>query len=195
MELNSVIRRNIETLRQKRAEDERLASGKDRLARRISRIAGSIGFVIFHGLVVVTWIVVNAGLVPLASPFDPTFVILATTASVEALFLSTFILISQNRAAEIADRRVDPEAAGSYVFRALLVPGLTLLWPLVLARWMGIAGEPAAGQPEKNEQRHLTAWTCLAVLVPAILIAAAIERRVNLPSPASQQISATQVRP
>ena len=91
--------------------------------------------------------------------------------------------------------RVDPEAAGSYVFRALLVPGLTLLWPLVLARWMGIAGEPGAGQPEKNEQRHLTAWTCLAVLVPAILIAAAIERRVNLPSPASQQISATQVRP
>jgi uncharacterized membrane protein len=50
---------------------------------------------------------VNLGLVPGAPVFDRTFVILATAASVEAIFLSTFVLISQNRAAEAADRRDD----------------------------------------------------------------------------------------
>jgi uncharacterized membrane protein len=50
---------------------------------------------------------VNIGLVPGAPKFDPTFVILATAASVEAIFLSTFVLISQNRSSAAADRRAD----------------------------------------------------------------------------------------
>ena len=41
-------------------------------------------------------------------PFDPfPFVMLAMAASVEAIFLSTFVLISQNRMAELADKRAD----------------------------------------------------------------------------------------
>lgn len=39
--------------------------------------------------------------------FDPTFVLLATEASIEAIFLSTFVLISQNRMGALADRRAD----------------------------------------------------------------------------------------
>lgn len=31
--------------------------------------------------------------------------------------------------------RLDPIARGAYVFRPLLIPGLALLWPLVLRRW------------------------------------------------------------
>ena len=31
--------------------------------------------------------------------------------------------------------RVDPAARGAYAFRPLLLPGLVLLWPLVLWRW------------------------------------------------------------
>ena len=53
------------------------------------------------------WVAVNAGLVPSVPRFDPTFVILATVASLEAIFLPTFVLISQNRAAKAADRRAD----------------------------------------------------------------------------------------
>lgn len=33
--------------------------------------------------------------------------------------------------------RVDASARGAYAFRPLLIPGLTLLWPLVLRRWRG----------------------------------------------------------
>ena len=31
--------------------------------------------------------------------------------------------------------RVDPSAVGAYAFRPLLLPGIVLLWPLVLLRW------------------------------------------------------------
>lgn len=31
--------------------------------------------------------------------------------------------------------RIDPSAHGAYAFRPLLLPGLTLLWPVVLWRW------------------------------------------------------------
>jgi uncharacterized membrane protein len=91
----------------KRSEQARQASAQERLAALITRFAGSMGFVYVHAAVVVGWIVVNLGLVPGVPAFDPTFVILATAASVEAIFLSTFILISQNRAAALADARAD----------------------------------------------------------------------------------------
>ena len=53
------------------------------------------------------WVLVNLGAVPGVSRFDPTFVVLAMLASVEAIFLSTFILITQNRMQAQADQRAD----------------------------------------------------------------------------------------
>jgi hypothetical protein len=35
--------------------------------------------------------------------------------------------------------RIDPASHGAYAFRPLLVPGLMLLWPLVLWRWAVLA--------------------------------------------------------
>jgi uncharacterized membrane protein len=64
-------------------------------------------FVYLHLLVYGAWIVANLGWVPGLSPWDPTFVMLAMVASVEAIFLSTFVLISQNRMMAAADRRDD----------------------------------------------------------------------------------------
>jgi uncharacterized membrane protein len=52
------------------------------------------------------WIVWNEGWLGL-KPFDPTLVILAMVASVEAIFLSTFVLISQNRMNAQADKRAE----------------------------------------------------------------------------------------
>jgi uncharacterized membrane protein len=51
--------------------------------------------------------VVNLGWVPGVPAWDPSFVVLAMVASVEAIFLSTFVLISQNRMAAAADKRAD----------------------------------------------------------------------------------------
>ena len=53
------------------------------------------------------WTLWNAKLICGLEPSDPTFVILATSAPVEAIFLSTFALISQNRQAKLADERAE----------------------------------------------------------------------------------------
>jgi uncharacterized membrane protein len=105
--LASVLERNIRALEERRRREEAEADGQTRIANAITRFTGSMTFVYLHLVLVGAWVAVNAGLIPGVPRFDPTFVILATWASVEAIFLSTFVLISQNRAAEAADRRAD----------------------------------------------------------------------------------------
>jgi uncharacterized membrane protein len=71
----------------------------------ITRFSGSMAFVYLHLVVVGLWIAANLGWVGGVRPWDPTFVVLAMIASVEAIFLSTFVLITQNRMAAENDRR------------------------------------------------------------------------------------------
>jgi len=103
--LNSALARNIQALRERQRREDETASLQDRLAGAVTTFTGSMTFVFVHLAIVAAWIAVNVGFVPGVARFDPTFVILATAASVEAIFLSTFVLISQNRAARAADRR------------------------------------------------------------------------------------------
>lgn len=102
--LNTILNRNIGALLEKRRAEQASATLEERLAQHITRWAGSMTFVYAHAAVLALWIAWNLGALGIA-PFDPTFVILATAASVEAIFLSTFILISQNRSAAMAERR------------------------------------------------------------------------------------------
>jgi uncharacterized membrane protein len=53
------------------------------------------------------WIVANLGWIPGVPRWDETFVVLAMIASVEAIFLSTFVLITQNRMAASAEKRAE----------------------------------------------------------------------------------------
>lgn len=106
-DFTSVLDRNINVLRQKRQDEDEKAGLQDRIADAITRFSGSMVFVYLHLALVGAWVAVNTGLIPSVRPFDPTFVILATIASVEAIFLSTFVLISQNRAAAEAERRAE----------------------------------------------------------------------------------------
>jgi uncharacterized membrane protein len=101
-----VLERNIEALLTRRREEERSRSLQERIADAVTQFAGSMFFVYLHLVVFGLWILINLGWTPLPE-FDPTFVVLAMFASVEAIFLSTFVLITQNRMAEQADRRAD----------------------------------------------------------------------------------------
>lgn len=104
--LARVMERNIEALLDKRRREEEAKGLQERLADRITAFTGSMPFVYLHLAGFSLWIVVNLGWTPL-QPFDPTFVILAMFASVEAIFLSTFVLITQNTMQAQADRRAD----------------------------------------------------------------------------------------
>ena len=98
--------RNIRALLERRRADDHQRGWQDRLADGITRFTGSMRFVYLHLLVFGSWIVVNLPWSPLPR-FDPSYVVLATVASVEAIFLSTFILITQNRITVEADKRAD----------------------------------------------------------------------------------------
>jgi uncharacterized membrane protein len=105
--LATVVERNIQALLEHRRDEEESRSSQERIADAITRFTGSMRFVYIHLVVFGLWIVINLGWIPGVPQFDRTFVVLAMLASVEAIFLSTFVLISQNRMAALADRRAD----------------------------------------------------------------------------------------
>jgi uncharacterized membrane protein len=105
--LGSVLERNIRALQERRAREQAAANFQERIAAKITRFTGSMGFVYLHLAVFGLWIAANLGLMPSIPQFDPSFVILAMAASVEAIFLSTFVLISQNQMAAAADKRAE----------------------------------------------------------------------------------------
>ena len=63
--------------------------------------------------------------------------------------------------------RDDTMARGAYGFRPLLVPGLVMLWPLVVWRVMAPLGEA-----HTFRRGHLVVWGWLAVLLPLVLLGA-----------------------
>src|SRR5213595_3191501 len=87
--LNSALIRNIRALQARREQEEEAASLQYRLADTITTFSGSMPFVYVHLAILAAGIVVNLGLIPGVPVFDKSFVILATAASVEAIFLST----------------------------------------------------------------------------------------------------------
>lgn len=105
--MQSALRDNIAALAERARHERRNAPLAARIADAITRFTGSMTFVVLHLVVYGLWILANVGWLPGVPRFDPTFVILASEASVEAIFLSTFVLISQNRMAAAADRRAD----------------------------------------------------------------------------------------
>jgi uncharacterized membrane protein len=105
--MNSALRDNIETLTKRAREEATNAPLSHRIADRITAFTGSMTFVALHLMLFGTWISANTVGLPPIPRFDPSLVILAMAASVEAIFLSTFVLISQNRMAATAKRSAD----------------------------------------------------------------------------------------
>ncbi len=105
-ELADVVDRNIRTLLERKRREDRAMRAEEKIADRVTRFTGSMRFVWVHVGIYGAWILINLGVLGLPR-FDPTFVLLAMVASVEAIFLSTFILIAQNRMSAQADRRAD----------------------------------------------------------------------------------------
>ncbi|HEU5019591.1 MAG TPA: DUF1003 domain-containing protein [Pseudolabrys sp.] len=140
--------RNITALMRRRVAEQRESSWQQRVAAAVTVFTGSMPFVYLHLVIVGLWIVVNLGWVPGVPQFDPTFVILAMAASVEAIFLSTFVLITQNRMAAEADKRADLDLQISL----LTEHELTQLASLVstIAERMGIP--PTASIDEVKEE-------------------------------------------
>jgi uncharacterized membrane protein len=91
-----------------RLEEEAIhgRSRAEHLADRVTRVAGSTPCVMLHTCWFGTWVVLNVGLIPRVAPFDPfPFNFLTLVVSLEAIFLTLLVLMSQNRMTKEADKR------------------------------------------------------------------------------------------
>ena len=67
--------------------------------------------------------------------------------------------------------RIDEDARGAYIFRPLLIPGVLVIWPLVLWRWWRIESQSA---PWAARYRAVRTNYGLAVIAMSIAIIAVI---------------------
>lgn len=105
--VNEAIERYIRTIVRMRLKAERQRSAEDRIADLITTFSGRMLFVYIHVVWFSVWILLNLGLFGL-EPFDPfPFGLLTMIVSLEAIFLSTFVLISQNRMTIQDEQRAD----------------------------------------------------------------------------------------
>ncbi len=151
LNMAGVVERNIEALLARRQREEQRRTIQDRMADAVTHFSGSMPFVYLHLLVFGTWIAVNLGWTPRLE-FDPTFVVLAMCASVEAIFLSTFVLISQNRMSAQADRRADLDLQISLLAEHEVTRLITLV--SAIAERVGIETAQDRELPELQQDVH-----------------------------------------
>jgi len=105
--LSKVLERNIRTLAYLRLQASRARGLQERLADTITTFSGRMVFVYVHIIWFGLWILLNTGRLGIP-PFDPfPYGLLTMIVSLEAIFLSTFVLISQNRLSEEAEGRAN----------------------------------------------------------------------------------------
>lgn len=97
---------NIRTVAELERKFDDKRSATDKISDLIAGFTGSIWFVALHILWFAAWFIINSGLVPGIPKFDPyPFILLAMIVSVEAVILSTFVLMKQNRMQRKTDQR------------------------------------------------------------------------------------------
>ena len=105
--LAKIIEKNIHTIINIRHVTAGQRTIEERIAGTITEFSGRMFFVYFHIIWFGIWVSLNLGFFGI-QPFDPyPFGLLTMIVSLEAIFLSTFVLISQNRLSVEADRRAD----------------------------------------------------------------------------------------
>ncbi|HWT01029.1 MAG TPA: DUF1003 domain-containing protein [Pyrinomonadaceae bacterium] len=107
---NDIVKKNTAAIAEMQRKVTEARSIGGRVADSITDFTGSLAFVYIHVVWFGLWILLNIGLVhiPHVSEFDPfPFGLLTMIVSLEAIFLSTFVLISQNRLAQASEKRAE----------------------------------------------------------------------------------------
>jgi uncharacterized membrane protein len=99
---------NIDAIRVwERAELSQRSPG-ERIGETITRTAANTWVIAAHAVWFGFWILANSDLIPGITPFDPfPFPLLTTAVSLEAIFLTLFVLASQNRMSRHSDKRAE----------------------------------------------------------------------------------------
>jgi len=107
--LADVVEKNIGMILKMRLDESSGKSMQEKVADAITTFSGTMAFVYVHAAFFAIWIIINTTPIlhmkQVPDPFPFNF--LTMTVSLEAIFLATFVLISQNRMGAAADKRAD----------------------------------------------------------------------------------------
>jgi uncharacterized membrane protein len=105
--VNRVINRNIGAIIRHRRKQLEKRSLQERIANIITDFSGTMIFVYIHITWFTIWVLLNTGRYGI-EPFDPfPYGLLTMIVSLEAIFLSTFVLISQNQMSKESENRAE----------------------------------------------------------------------------------------
>ncbi len=146
----TVLAENIEQLVASRREFESKKTGQDHLADLMTKFSGSMVFVYVHATWFAVWMIVNSGLFGFPAFDEFPFGLLTVIVSLEAIFLSTFVLVSQNRMGALADKRAELDVH----INLLAEHEVTELLVLVdaIAKHLGVASVDGRDLEELKEQ-------------------------------------------
>ncbi len=132
-------RRIIRSLKVK-ADAERTLSQK--LADWFTAKLGSIEFLIVNVVWFILWVFINSGVLGI-KPFDPfPFGLLTMIVSLEAIILATVVLISQNRAGQIADLREEMDLQVDEITEEEITKVLQMLGLIMKKKGIKIPNDP-----------------------------------------------------
>lgn len=104
--LDPITQRNIDDITRLEKQSAEKRSDGERWAEMVTRVAGGIPFIVLHLTWFTLWITLNLGIIPGVSAWDPfPFSFLTLVVSLEAIFLSLLVLMTQNRLTQDADKR------------------------------------------------------------------------------------------
>ena len=102
----TVARENIDAIARLQEHSVKKRSAFARACDQIAQVAARESFLIVHVIWFGAWLAINTGFFPGVPKFDPfPFTLLTTVVSLEAIFLTLFVLGSQNRLTQDADKR------------------------------------------------------------------------------------------
>jgi uncharacterized membrane protein len=102
------VEENIDAIKLWQRAELHHQSPSERIGEAITRAAATTWVLVLHVVWYGLWIPVNSGVIPGVTPFDPfPFPLLTTAVSLEAIFLTLFVLASQNRMTRHSDKRAE----------------------------------------------------------------------------------------
>ena len=135
--------RNIRSMASMEAEERLKRSLGERVGDAIASAAGQLWFLGLHAVWFSAWILLNLGFLPGLMPFDPyPFSFLTFVVSLEAIFLSLFILISQGREMRQADLRAKLDLQINLLAENETTKLIQMVRELCLAQGLPVAHDP-----------------------------------------------------
>lgn len=107
---SEIVRKNVAAIVDMQQKESRRRTIQDRIAAALTDFSGSMAFVYIHATWFGLWFLLNLGILHIShvTQFDPyPFGLLTLVVSLEAIFLSTFVLIAQNNLSGISERRAE----------------------------------------------------------------------------------------